>query len=106
MGNRIALCRTDEMASGEARRFDLADGSRIALVRIGNDFYAVGDECSHADYSLSDGDVYVEECAIECWKHGSTFSLVTGEAQCLPATKPVPTYPVEIDGDQVMVVLP
>ena len=59
-------------------------------MRIGDDFYAIGDTCSHADFSLSEGDVWDDEREIECPKHGSTFSLVTGEPQTLPATQPVP----------------
>jgi 3-phenylpropionate/trans-cinnamate dioxygenase ferredoxin subunit len=93
------LCAIDELKPGEARRFDVGD-HRIALVRIGDDFYAIGDRCSHADYSLAEGEVYPDERTIECWKHGSTFSLETGEPQTLPATKPVPVYEVEVrDGD-------
>ena len=70
-----------------ARRFDV-DGHRLCVVRIGDDFYVIGDTCSHADYSLSEGDVWEDEREIECPKHGSTFSLVTGEPQTLPATSP------------------
>ena len=104
-GTRVRMCGRDDLAPGSARRFDV-DGLRIALVRIGDDFYAIGDRCSHADYSLSEGDVWDEEREIECPKHGSTFSLVTGEPQTLPATQPVPVYTVELDGDDVQVVLP
>ena len=92
----VRICGVDDVAPGTARRFD-ADGHRIALVRIGDDFYALGDECSHADYSLSEGDVWEDECEIECPKHGSTFSLKTGEPQTLPATQPVPVYDVVVD---------
>ena len=99
------LCRVDEVPPGEARRFEVGR-HRICLVRIGDDFYAIGDRCSHADFSLADGEVWVEEREIECWKHGSTFSLVTGEPQTLPATKPVPIYEVRVEGDQVMLELP
>lgn len=98
------LCRTDELAPGTARRFDV-DGHRIALVRIGDDFYAVADRCSHADYSLSEGEVWPERCEIECPKHGSTFSLLTGEPQTFPATVPVAVYAVKIEGDDVLVEL-
>jgi 3-phenylpropionate/trans-cinnamate dioxygenase ferredoxin subunit len=101
----VALCRTDELAAGQARRFDVA-GHRIALVRIGDEFHAVDDECSHEDYSLSEGDVWVEECQIECPRHGSTFDLRTGEACSLPATQPVAVYPVDVADDTVSVVLP
>ena len=93
------LCAVDELAPGEARRFDVA-GQRIALVRIGDDFYAIGDRCSHANVSLAEGEVHTDECTLECWKHGSTFSLKTGEPTCLPATRPVPVYEVAVrDGD-------
>ena len=99
------LCAVDELTPGQARRFDVA-GHRIALVRIGDDFYAVGDRCTHADFSLAEGEVLADDLEIECWKHGSTFSLTTGEPQSLPATKPVPVYRVRIEQGEVKVVLP
>jgi nitrite reductase/ring-hydroxylating ferredoxin subunit len=105
MAERVVLCRPDELAPGEARRFDVAD-RRIALVRIGDEYYAVGDRCSHEDYSLAEGEVWEDEREIECPRHGSTFDLRTGEPCSLPATKPVPSYPVEVDDDAVAVLLP
>ncbi len=104
-GQRIRLCARDDLASGEARRFDVA-GLRVALVRIGDDFYAVGDRCSHEDYSLAEGEVWTDECEIECAKHGSMFDLRTGEPCSLPATQPVPVYEVEVVGGDVSVVTP
>jgi len=99
------VCSVDDVKPGSARRFDV-DGHRLAVVRIGDDWYAIGDECSHADYSLSEGDVWDDEREIECPKHGSTFSLETGDPQTLPATQPVPVYTVRVDGDGVLVALP
>ena len=98
------VCAVADLASGEASRFDV-DGHRVCLVRIDDDFYAIGDTCSHAEVSLSEGDVLVDELEIECWKHGSTFSLLNGEPQCLPAVSPVPVYDVRVDGDDVVVVV-
>jgi 3-phenylpropionate/trans-cinnamate dioxygenase ferredoxin subunit len=105
MGERVVLCHPDELASGEARRFDVGD-HRIALVRLGDDFYALGDRCSHEDYSLAEGEVWPDECSIECPRHGSTFDLRTGEPCSLPATVSVPVYEVDVEGDEVAVVLP
>ena len=105
MGTLVRLCSKDDIAPGTATRFDVGE-HRIAVVRIGDDFYAIGDTCSHADFSLSEGDVWPDELEIECPKHGSTFSLVTGEPQTLPATTPVPVYDVIVDGDDVKVVIP
>ena len=104
MAESVRLCRVDEVSSGTARRFDVGK-HRIALVRIGDDFYALGDRCSHEDYSLAEGEVLAEDREIECWKHGSTFSLTTGQPQSLPAIRPVPVYRVEVVGDDVMVTI-
>jgi 3-phenylpropionate/trans-cinnamate dioxygenase ferredoxin component len=106
MGNPNAqrLCRCDEIQPGTAKRFEVGPRS-VCVVRIGDDFYAIGDRCSHADFSLSDGEVYPDECEIECWKHGSTFSLIDGKPQSLPATKPVPVYDVRVEGDDIWVVV-
>jgi 3-phenylpropionate/trans-cinnamate dioxygenase ferredoxin subunit len=101
----VKICATDDVKPGTARRFEV-DGHRIAVVRIGDDWYAIGDRCSHEDYSLSEGDVWEEECEIECPKHGSTFDLRTGEPQTLPAAKPVPVYELRVVGNDVNVVLP
>jgi 3-phenylpropionate/trans-cinnamate dioxygenase ferredoxin subunit len=73
----------------------------VALVRDGEEFFAIRDECSHAAIALSEGDV--EGCLIECWLHGSTFDLRTGKPTTLPAFEPVPVYPVRVDGDDVLV---
>ena len=89
------LCRLEELVSGEARRFDV-DGRAIAVVRIGDDVYAIGDRCTHQDVSLSEGEVDADELLLECWKHGSQFSLVTGEPLQMPALKPTPVYAVEV----------
>ena len=98
----VRLCGRDDMKHGEARRFDV-DGRRIAVVRIDDTYYAIGDTCSHAEVSLSEGEVICASKEIECWKHGSTFSLETGEPQSLPATKPVPVYTARVEGDDVVV---
>ena len=85
-----------DVPSGEARRFDV-DGHRIAVVHIEDDFYAIGDTCSHADYSLSEGELNLEERTLECWKHGSHFSVDDGHPVSLPATRPVPVYKVVVE---------
>ena len=91
----IELCRLDELGDGEARRFDVG-GYRIAVVRIGDEVYAIGDRCSHQDFSLSEGEVDTDQRTIECWKHGSTFDLRTGKPETLPATLPVPVFDVTV----------
>jgi 3-phenylpropionate/trans-cinnamate dioxygenase ferredoxin subunit len=85
------VCPLADLAPNSATRFDVG-GRAVAVVRIGDDAYAIGDTCSHANVSLSEGELFCDTKELECWKHGSTFSLETGEALTLPATQPVPVY--------------
>lgn len=96
------VCAVTDVPDGEARRFDLG-GASVAVVHIGGDFYAIGDRCTHQDISLAEGEVDPARLQLECWKHGSCFSLVTGEPSALPATKATPTYTVAVDGADVYV---
>ncbi|MGD0743222.1 MAG: non-heme iron oxygenase ferredoxin subunit [Acidimicrobiales bacterium] len=101
----LHLCDAADVATGAARRF-VVDGVAICLVHCADGFHAVADTCSHEDYSLAEGEVDAERAEVECWKHGSLFSLVTGEPLTLPATRPVAVYEVAVDNDDVSVVLP
>jgi 3-phenylpropionate/trans-cinnamate dioxygenase ferredoxin subunit len=94
-----------ELPDGQARRL-VIDGTPVCVVRVGERVLAIGDVCTHQDISLSEGEVDVDECTIECWKHGSAFSLETGEPLSLPATRPEPVYPVTVEDGTVTVTLP
>lgn len=96
------VCAVADVEPDSAIRV-VVDRMPIAIVRIGDDFYAIGDTCSHAEVSLSEGEVDPGDRHIECYKHGSRFSLETGEPDCLPATKPVPVYRVKVEGDDVLI---
>ena len=99
----VRACGVADLAPGTAIAVDLdaPSGNPVALVRDGDDFYAIDDECSHAAIPLSEGEV--EGCEVECWLHGSRFDLRTGKPTGLPATEPVAIYPVKVDGDDVLV---
>lgn len=92
----------EEIASGTAKRV-MVDGVAVAVVRIEDDVYAIADKCSHADVSLSDGMVWCDSKQIECIKHGSAFSLETGEPDTLPATQPVAVYRAEVVNGDIVV---
>ena len=74
---------------------------RVLVVRIAETFYALGDVCSHADVSLSEGELWPDDCEVECPKHGSLFSLKTGKPTTFPATQPVPLYTVTVSGENL-----
>ena len=100
MSDFLRACAAADVADRAAARV-VIDGVPVAIVRSDGEFYAIHDVCSHANVALSEGEI--EGQTIECWLHGSRFDLVTGRPTGLPATKPVPVYPVKIDGDDILV---
>lgn len=98
----VAVCALDDIASGTAKKV-VVNGIEVALVRIENDVYALYDKCSHANVSLSDGEVWCDTKELECPRHSSNFSLETGVPATLPATQRVPVYTAFVKDGQVMV---
>ncbi len=102
MTTTTRLCALGDLVDGEGARFDVG-GRSLAVVRLGGEVYVIGDTCSHADVSLSEGEVDARDCTIECPKHGSAFDLRTGAPRSLPAVRPVPKYEASVvDGDVVV----
>jgi 3-phenylpropionate/trans-cinnamate dioxygenase ferredoxin subunit len=99
----IEVAKTTDIPEGEARRF-VVNRIEIAVANLGDGtFLAVDDICSHAEASLSEGEVDVDLETIECPRHGSTFDLRTGQPKTLPATVPIPTFPIKVDGDRILI---
>lgn len=96
----LRACALSSLQEDVAKRVEL-NGVPVAIVRTDEGVFAINDICSHANVSLSEGEV--EDGQIECWLHGSCFDLRTGKPSGLPATKAVPVYPVKIEGDDVLV---
>ena len=84
----LKICELIELEEAVPRRVEV-EGEKLALVLV----------------ALSEGEVDIDECALECWKHGSLFSLETGEALSLPATKAVKTYEIRVAGQDVVLVV-
>ncbi len=97
----VRVCALSDLEQDTPLRVE-ADGVPIAVVLdSAGDVHAIGDVCTHGEVSLSEG--FVDEDTLECWAHGSAFSLRTGHPLNLPAYEPVPVYLVEIDGDDVLI---
>ena len=105
MTEQIRLGLLENFSDREAHLVEVG-ATKIAIVRIGSDLYALSDQCSHADYSLSAGEVDCDERTLECWKHGAAFSLQDGVPVSLPATRAVTVYEVQAIGGEVFVTLP
>jgi len=99
-------CMVNDLQPGSAMLAELTEESGkdvpVAVIRSDDgEFYAIGDECSHGEVSLSEGEV--KGCFVECWAHGSRFDARSGEPIDFPAITPVPVYPIRIDGERVLV---
>jgi 3-phenylpropionate/trans-cinnamate dioxygenase ferredoxin subunit len=97
----VRACAVAEVPVGAAIPVDLGGDADIAVVNTIEGFFAIRDVCSHAEVPLTDGEV--DGCTIECYMHGSRFDLRTGQPLELPATQPVPTYPVRVDEGSVFI---
>ena len=93
-------CALSDLSEGESLAVEI-DGEPVAIVRTEGEVFAIRDVCSHAEVPLTEGEV--DGHTIECWLHGSCFDVRTGEPTNMPATVPVPVYPVKIEGDDVLV---
>ena len=102
MSEVIALGAVADLPDGRGIRIDYGE-HRVAVFRVGDDIYAIGDRCSHAEASLAEGELFGMD--VECPRHGSEFNLETGKPDSFPATKPVPVYNVIIEGDHASLVI-
>ena len=98
----VRACALSQVPERCAFAVELA-GNPLVIIRSDGEVYALAEFCTHEDVSLADGEVYDQ--TVECWLHGSCFDLRSGKPTGPPASKPVATYPVRIDGDDVYVSL-
>ena len=96
--DKIKTIKTSEILLNSSKVFNLGH-KEVALFNYEDEYYALDDMCSHAEASLSEGDVY--DCKVECPLHGAEFDLKTGAAVTLPATKPVTKYKISIEDDYI-----
>jgi 3-phenylpropionate/trans-cinnamate dioxygenase ferredoxin component len=96
----VDVAAVDDIPAGEGRRY-LIDGQAIAMFHVGDTFYAIGDTCTHEEYSLSEGCVC--DHTVECLKHGARFDLMTGEVLSLPATASVDSFALGVRDRRIYV---
>jgi 3-phenylpropionate/trans-cinnamate dioxygenase ferredoxin component len=80
---------------------DEVDEVRIAVCNVDGQFYAIEDVCTHDGGPLDQGNLEADE--IECPRHGARFNVRTGEATLMPAVVGVRTFPVKVEGGEILV---
>jgi 3-phenylpropionate/trans-cinnamate dioxygenase ferredoxin component len=97
----ITVCALGELPEGTMRLIE-ADGRKIGVFHCtGGELLAIEDRCSHDDGPLAEGEFDSSACTVECPRHGSLFDIRSGKPKTLPAYRPVDTFAVRVDGDQV-----
>lgn len=102
MTKEYEVAKVSEIAPGTAKQVDV-DGEPIAIFNLDGQFYAISDTCSHAQASLSEGEI--ENGVVTCPWHGAKFDIKTGKNLSMPAPMPVQTFSIKIEGDVIKIVL-
>lgn len=102
MAEFIAVAKIDDVQPGRCKKV-VVGGKKVALFNVDGEIFATDDTCSHAEASLSEGELVGEEIA--CPKHGARFNVKTGQALSLPAWAPIATYKVKVEGEEIKVAL-
>ncbi len=101
MTDFIPVAQTTDIPPGQVRYVDLI-GFPIAICHVEDEgFYAIDDECTHDGGPLDQGEL--DEDQIECPRHGARFNVKTGAVVTLPATRPIRTYPLRVEGTTILV---
>jgi 3-phenylpropionate/trans-cinnamate dioxygenase ferredoxin subunit len=100
----VTVARVEDIPPGHAARVEI-DGIPVAIFNVEGEIYCLDDTCSHAEASLSEGDLDVDRCAIECPLHGSSFDLRTGDPLTLPAVEPVRAHRVQVSDGHIHIAL-
>jgi 3-phenylpropionate/trans-cinnamate dioxygenase ferredoxin subunit len=102
MSNFVKIAAVQDIPENEVRAFE-HQGQLIAIYHVGDTFYATTDICSHAYAELHEGFLDTDDCTIECPLHGSRFDVRTGAVLSLPAFEPITTYPLRVEGQDILV---
>ena len=100
MGEFVSVAKASETPAGTISVHEVGD-LRIALCNVNGRFYAIDDVCTHDGGPLDQGELQGQ--LVECPRHGAKFDVTDGRAVVLPAVRPVKTYAVQVDGDDVRV---
>lgn len=100
VSNFVTVAKTSETPPGRINVYEV-DGVRVALCNVNGKFYAIDDVCTHDGGPLDQG--VLEGNLVECPRHGAKFDVTTGAVVAMPATAPVPTYEVKVEGDDIKI---
>ena len=96
----VPAIKASELAEGTMLALDVK-GVHLLLARIGGEVSALSGTCTHEDADLGLG--FIIEDRVVCPLHLSQFDLRTGQVLNPPATAPLRSYNVKIEGETIFV---
>ena len=103
MGAMVKVAEVTDLPAGKGMQVDVG-GQPVALFNVDGTYYAIGNSCTHVGGSLSEGTL--EGTTVTCPRHGAQFDVASGQVLRPPAGDPVPSYKVEVDGDDIKIEVP
>ncbi len=100
MAEWVKVAAVGEVNKGQKKQIDL-DGLAVLLFNVEGEYYAIEDVCTHDGAPLGNGRFNGKQ--ISCPRHGARFDVCTGKALTMPAVEPVETYPVKVEGNDILI---
>lgn len=102
MAQWVKFARVEEIPPGQRKIRELR-GLIIAVFNIDGEYYAIEDVCTHDGGPVAEGEL--EGYTIICPRHGAHFDVRSGAVLSFPAVVPIDSYPVRVEGEDILVQL-
>jgi nitrite reductase/ring-hydroxylating ferredoxin subunit len=102
MSNTVKVAETQDLLPGTGKVVQ-SGNHEIALFNVDGEFFAIDNICSHSGGPLCEGELSAD--IVECPWHGAQFNVKTGAALCPPAPGDVRSFPVKVEGNDVLIEL-
>jgi 3-phenylpropionate/trans-cinnamate dioxygenase ferredoxin component len=100
MAELTTVGKANDVPEGEMRGYEVG-GEDVAVANVSGTFHAFGNICTHMQCHLSEGDL--DGTTVTCACHGSEFNVTNGDVIGGPATEPVGSYEVRVEGDDLRI---
>ena len=100
MTDYLTVAKVGDIVDGGTFCTEVSD-RYVVIVRIGEQYFCIDDVCSHDGGPLGDG--AISDHCLECPRHGAKFDVRTGAAVSMPATEPISSHEVRIEGNEIQV---
>lgn len=99
---KVKVAKVSEIPEGGIKKVVVGANEPVALYKIAGQVFATSNICTHAHCELDVSNV-IHGDVVECTCHGSKFNIKTGAVVLPPASEPLKTYQVSVEGEEVFI---